>query len=177
MILFLALAIPAQAADNYKVDEGHSAVLFKAHHFGAGYVWGRFNNMEGTFEVDGKVAKSFQFSVNTGSVDSGNEKRDKHLRSPDFLSADEFPTATFTSKSCDAKGCTGDFTLHGVTKQIVVPLTYTGEGKDPWGGYRLGFETQFTINSADYRVGQPGPADGIGDELTLTVAVEGKKKK
>jgi len=176
MLPVLILASAAFAADTYKIDAGHSAVLFKAHHFGAGYTWGRFNDFEGTWSVDGKTLSAIEVTVKAESVDTNIDKRDKHLRSPDYLDAEVHPTVTFksTKVSCAGNACdvTGELTLHGVTKSVSTKLTHTGEGKDPWGGYRQGWEGSFTINTPDYGIQQ----DGVGPELTLTIAFEGKKK-
>lgn len=170
MLLHVLLGT-ALAGDTYKVDTGHSGVVFKALHFGAGYTWGRFNDFEGSFESEGKQLSSVEVTVKAESVDTNIKKRDDHLRSPDYLNAGEFPELSFKSKSCDAQGCTGDFTLHGVTKEVTVPLTYVGEGKDPWGGYRQGWDAAFTIKMADYGI----QSDGVGDELHIFVSLEGKK--
>ncbi len=177
-----ALLLPAVAfaADDYKVDTAHSAVLFKAHHFGAGYTWGRFNDFEGTFEVDEQGnPTAIDITVKAESVDTHNDKRDKHLRSPDFLNAGEFQTITFKATEIAAAGegkwtATGDLTLHGVTKPITVEITKAGEGKDPWGGYRYGFETAFSVERSDFGFFNE---DGIGDTIAMTIAIEGTKKK
>ena len=176
MLPVLLLAGMASAADSYKIDAGHSAVLFKAHHFNAGYTWGRFNDFEGSWEVDGKTLSSISVVVKAESVDTNIEKRDKHLRSPDYLEVEAHPEITFTSTqiACSDDSCsvTGDLRLHGVTKSITVKLSHTGEGKDPWGGYRQGWEGSWVIDTTDFGIQQ----DGIGTNLTLTVAFEGKKK-
>jgi polyisoprenoid-binding protein YceI len=177
-----ALLLPAVAfaADDYKVDTSHSAVLFKALHFGAGYTWGRFNDFEGTFEVDEQGnPTAIDITVKAESVDTNNEKRDKHLRSPDFLNAGEFQTVTFKAteiKATDADtwAATGELTLHGMTRPITVEITKAGEGKDPWGGYRYGFETEFKVKRSDFGFYNE---DGIGDEIAMTIAIEGTKKK
>ena len=179
--MFLLLAT-AFAGDEYKVDAGHSAVIFKASHFGIGSTYGRFNDFEGGFVSDGATLESINVTVKAASVDSNIDKRDKHLSSPDFLDAEEFPEVTFVSKSVAAKGegvfaVTGDLTLHGVTKEVTVDLSYIGEGKDPWGGYRQGWEGALTVDTQDYGVGVAGLDDGVGDDITLILAFEGTKKK
>ncbi|MFT5583397.1 MAG: polyisoprenoid-binding protein YceI [Cognaticolwellia sp.] len=181
-LLLPAMLLPsvAFAADDYKIDAAHSAVLFKAHHFGAGYTWGRFNEFDGTFEVDEQGnPTAINITVKAESVDTHNEKRDKHLRSPDFLNAGEFQTVTFKATEIKAAGegkwtATGELTLHGVTKPITVEVTKAGEGKDPWGGYRYGFETAFSVERSDFGFFNE---DGIGDTIAMTIAIEGTKKK
>ncbi|MCB9762440.1 MAG: YceI family protein [Alphaproteobacteria bacterium] len=179
--LLSALAsTPAFAADDYKVDDDHSTVIFRIHHLGAGYVYGRFNQIEGDFSLDADPKKNtFNVTLKTDSVDTDHEKRDKHLRNADFFNAEEFPEITFTSKSVSKKSdtawaVTGDLTLHGVTKQVTVDFERTGEGPDPWGGYRAGLEATFTIKRSDF--GITHMAEGLGDEVRVIVALEGKKK-
>ncbi len=176
-IALLAFSGTALAADTYKVDAVHSGVMFKAHHFSAGYTWGRFLDITGTFEVEESVPTAMEITVKAESVDTGSEKRDKHLRNDDFLGAEAHPEISFKAKSVAAAGegtwnVTGDLTLHGVTREITAELRHTGEGKDPWGGYRLGLDTSFTISQKDFGMSY----DGVGDEVTLHVSLEGKKK-
>jgi polyisoprenoid-binding protein YceI len=171
MLLHVLLGT-ALAGDTYKVDTGHSGVLFKALHFGAGYTWGRFNEFEGSFVSDGKTLSSIEVTVQAESVDTNIKKRDDHLRSPDYLDAEQFPTVSFKSSSCDAKGCTGELSLHGVTQEVTLPIAYVGEGSDPWGGYRQGWDAAFTVKMADFGIDGAG---AVGDELHLFVSLEGKK--
>lgn len=183
LALTLGLAAqPALAADTYEVDDGHTSVLFAVQHFNAAWVYGRFNDVKGTFTWDAAKPSdiSFDVSIATTSVDTDSDKRDDHLRGPDFFSSKEFPTLTFksktvTKKDADTYTVTGDLTLHGVTKPITVDFDYTGEGKDPWGGYRLGLHATFTIKRSDY--GITAMSDGLSDEVRITVALEGTKKK
>jgi len=173
-------AAPAFAADTYAVDPGHSAVLFSTSHLGISNTHGRFNGIDGTLTWDASdlTKSAINITIKTESVDSGNEKRDQHLRSADFFNAKQMPTATFVSKSFtkiddSTYAVAGDLTLVGTTKPITVNVKKIGEGKDPWGGYRIGFETSFTIKSADFNIkGVPG----VGEEVALTFGLEGVKK-
>ncbi|MCB9741573.1 MAG: YceI family protein [Alphaproteobacteria bacterium] len=169
-------------ADDYKVDGEHSSVLFSIHHFNAGNVYGRFNKVDGDFTLDTKnpSKSSFDVTIQAESVDTNNEKRDKHLRGADFFNTEEFTTIHFKSKSVkkldgDKWQVKGDLTLHGVTKEVTVDFLYTGEGPDPWGGYRLGLESSFTIKRSEF--GITHMPDGLSDEVKVIVALEGKKKK
>ena len=162
-----ALAAPASAAQ-YLIDtkNAHAFIQFKISHLGFSWVLGRFNEFEGTFSYDENdpSAASVQVTINPASVDTNNSERDKHLRSEDFLKVDEFTQASFTSTGYqptgDDKGILkGDLTLHGVTRPITIDVTHIGAGKDPWGGYRRGFEGTTTLTLADFGIPMDlGPA-------------------
>lgn len=176
LALGLGLSAPAAAAD-FDVDAGHSSVIFAAHHFGAAWVYGRFNDVSGTFSWDADPSNiSMSVTVKAESIDTNNEKRDKHLRSPDYFEVESHPELTFTStkvvKSGDTYNVTGNLTFHGVTKEITVPMTHTGEGADPWGGYRLGVHGEMTVRMSEHGIQN----DGIGDEVKFIVSLEGKRK-
>lgn len=169
----------AIAGDDYKLDDGHSSVHFKVQHLGAGMTWGRFNDLSGSWTQDGAKPSEISLTLSAESVDSDNEKRDKHLRNADFFDAGQFPEIVFTSTKVKPAGegvftVAGDLTLHGVTKKVSFDLVHTGEGKDPWGGYRSGYEAELTLLRSDF--GMTHMAEGIGDTVTLYIAVEGTKK-
>jgi len=184
-VVFALVAAPAVfAADTYKVDPVHSALIFRAKHANVGMFYGRFNAIGGQFTLDeaDPTKSSFNFEVQAGSVDTQNEKRDAHLKSPDFFNAKQYPTITFKSTSVK-KGeqtnvleVTGDLTFHGVTKQVTVPIELIGKGEFPPKTPRAGVETVFTIKMSDYGVkGIPGAPGMIGDEVRLMFASEGTK--
>jgi polyisoprenoid-binding protein YceI len=179
--IILLPAVAAQAADPYKVDVGHSNVIFRVKHLGVSNFYGRFNEIEGQFLIDpaNPAASMIDISVPTASVDSKIEKLDSHLKSADFFSAKEFPKITFKSKSVAAGkdgmlAVTGDLSLHGVTKTITVNVEPTGAGKDPWGNERAGFECIFNIKRSDY--GMKFMLDKLGDDVRLIVSMEGIRK-
>jgi polyisoprenoid-binding protein YceI len=170
-------------ADNYAIDKKgmHASIQFKISHLGYSWLLGRFNDFDGNFSYDEKKpdASKVTVTINTKSVDSNHAERDKHLRSDDFLNVAKFPEAKFVSTSykegTDGKAkLMGKFTLHGVTKDIVIDVTKIGGGKDPWGGYRRGFEGKTRIALKDYGITKNlGPASA---ELELTLNIEGVKK-
>lgn len=172
-------AAAGQAAD-YTIDSGHSFVQFKISHIGVSWMIGTFENVSGSFTYDaeaGPEAQSVSVEIDTASVDTNHAERDKHLRSADFLNVDEHPTATFVSTGYegDAEGgvMNGDLTLHGVTRPIAIAVRKVGEGKDPWGGYRAGFEGTVTITRADYGMGYNlGPAS---ESMDLHLFIEGTR--
>ncbi|MBN8413428.1 YceI family protein [Halomonas denitrificans] len=150
----------AQAAD-YAIDsEGqHAFIQFKISHLGYSYILGSFESFDGTFSYDSEdtASASAQLEVDVTSLTTNHAERDKHILSGDFLNADEYPTATFTSTGFESTGegegvLTGDLTLHGVTNTIEMPVTLLGEGEDPWGGYRAGFEGSTELALGDYDI-------------------------
>jgi polyisoprenoid-binding protein YceI len=170
--------LPSRAsADTFKVDPIHSALVFRVKHLGVGYFYGRFNDIAGTVTLDDKnpAGGSFQLQLKADSVDTGIAKRDAHLKSPDFFNAKEFKTISFRSKQVKAVKenvfeVTGDLNLHGVTKSITVTVKRVGSGNDPFGKYRTGFETNFTIKRSDY--GMNFMPQALGDEIWLLVGFE-----
>ena len=176
-LLFSAQA--SQAAD-YRIDAGHSFVQFKISHIGVSWMIGTFDTLSGTFTFDpdaGPDGQSVSVEIDTDSIDTGHAERDKHLRSADFLNVDQFPTATFVSTGYegDAEGgvMTGDLTLHGVTMPVAIAVKRVGEGKDPWGGYRAGFEGSVTITRKDFGMGYNlGPAS---ETMELSLFIEGTR--
>jgi polyisoprenoid-binding protein YceI len=157
------LAGNAMAAD-YTIDkEGqHAFVDFKISHLGYSYITGTFRDFDGSFSFDAAKPEDAKINVTlkTASLFSNHAERDKHVSSGDFLNVAKFPEATFvstsvkpTGKNADGKltaDVTGDLTILGVTKSVVIKSTFLGEGKDPWGGYRAGFEGSTTINRMDF---------------------------
>lgn len=176
----LGLATSAHAAP-YTIDNSHTSVLFKTTHLGVSPFWGRFNNVSGSFQYDAaKVdASKVQFEIDVNSIFTADKKRDDHLKGPDFFSAKQFPKITFEStsvkagKAAGSLSVTGTLTVRGTKKTITVELAKTGEGKDPWGGERIGFEGSFVINRLDYGVSYM--PEGLGKDVTIVVAVEGIK--
>lgn len=172
----------ALAAD-YVIDkEGqHAFVNFKISHLGYSWLWGTFKDFDGSFSYDAEKpeASQVQVTLKTASVDSNHAERDKHLRSDDFLSVDKHPTATFKSTSVKSTGegtadITGDLTLNGVTKPVVIAARFIGEGKDPWGGYRAGFEGHTTLALKDFGITKDlGPAS---QNVELIISIEGVRK-
>ena len=167
----------ARAGETYQADSVHSSVIFRVKHANTAYFWGRFNDITGAFALDSADPSQvkLEFQVKAASVDTGNAKRDQHLKSPDFLNAVQFPTITFASKSVEKSGnaylVTGDMTLHGVTKPITVHLTPTGTGRGPTGAEIGGIEANVTIRQSDFGITKM--AGMIGDNVWINISVEG----
>ena len=172
----------AQAAD-YQIDKQgqHASINFKISHLGYSWVYGRFNDFDGTFswDADKPEASAINVTVNTESVDTNHAERDKHIRGEDFLNVSENATATFTSTGVEVTGdnsakVTGDLTLNGVTKPVVLDANFIGEGEDPWGGYRAGFDATTTLKLADFGIDYNlGPAS---ETVELILTVEGVRQ-
>lgn len=172
----------AMAAD-YKVDkEGqHAFIDFKISHLGYSFIHGTFKDWDGEFSFDAAKPEASKISVElkTASVFTNHAERDKHISSKDFLDVAKFPEAKFVSTSVKSTGAktadvTGDLTLHGVTKPVTIKATFNGEGKDPWGGERAGFDGTTTLNLNDFGIKGPGPTS---QTLDLDISLEGVKKK
>ncbi|CRL50082.1 Polyisoprenoid-binding protein YceI [Pseudomonas arsenicoxydans] len=182
------LSANVMAAD-YVVDKTgqHAFVDFKISHLGYSYITGTFKDIDGKFSFDAAKPEDskIEFNVNTASVFTNNAERDKHISSKDFLKVADFPKATFVSTSVKTTGknadgkvtadVAGDLTIAGVTKPVVVKATFLGEGKDPWGGYRAGFEGTTSIKRSDFgKMMDLGPQS---DAVDLYVTFEGVKAK
>ena len=148
----------AAAQTTYVFDQPHTSANFRAFHLGTGYTYGRFDEYEGTLVYDEEniANSSFEFYINVESVNTNNEQRDGHLRSPDFFNAAQFPTIEFISTSINETDeenifeVTGDLTIHGVTNEVTTMVEKTGENTNPQGSPIIGFLTEFTIDRTDY---------------------------
>lgn len=178
-LVALTLATPLQAAD-YAIDVPgmHAFVQFRVKHLGYSWLYGRFNSFDGTFSYDeaNPADAKVEVTIDTTSIDSNHAERDKHLRGADFLDVEEFPEATFVSTGFADKGdgtavLSGDLTLKGVTKPIEIDVETIGGGKDPWGGYRMGFEGKVTFASTDFGIDHPA----VGD-VEMILSIEGVRR-
>jgi polyisoprenoid-binding protein YceI len=176
--LLLTLALFASAAvaqaETETVDAVHSSVLFRIKHMNTSYCWGRFNDIQGTTNLDG-AEPSLDVTLVVDSVDTANAKRDEHLEGPDFFSAKQFPTITFKStkvtKVDDANyNVEGNLTLHGVSKPIAIKLERTGTARSPMTGKITGYATEFKIKRSDY--GMKLMIGPLGDEVLVVVCLE-----
>jgi polyisoprenoid-binding protein YceI len=173
-----APTLPSAREGTFSVDSVHSSLIFRVKHLNISNFYGAFSDVSGEFNLD-PAAGSISVTVQTKSVDTRNDKRDAHVRSADFLNADQFPTATF--KSTSVKGTTsgkfevtGDLTICGVTKPVTVPVEQTGSGKGMQGETRAGFEAIFTIKRDDF--GISFMPDGLSKDIQLIVSLEGVQK-
>ena len=179
--VFIALAMAATAAAQagiWQIDPRHSSAQFSVRHLGVSTVRGAFTKVSGSanFDPADPSKGSLDATIDAASVDTRVEMRDNDLRSPNFLDVQKFPTITFRSKQIKAAGSgklliTGDLTIHGVTKEVVLDVDGpTGPIKDPMGNQRIGASATTKIIRQDFGVnGAPGIA---GSEITITIDAE-----
>ncbi|MGI9353678.1 MAG: YceI family protein [Rhizobiaceae bacterium] len=174
-------ALPALSA-SYTVDPAHSFIQFSTIHLGYSKLPGQFNKFSGKLEYDpekGPESQKISITIDTTSIDTNHADRDKHLRSDDFFKTGSMSVAKFESTKFegDANGgtLTGDLTLLGVTKEISFPIKKIGEGPDPWGGYRVGFEGEYLLTRKDFGMDfQLGPAAENVDVKLMIEAIKDK---
>ena len=165
------------------IDPVHSKALFRVQHLGAGPFWGRFNDVQGSFQFTPGSADGMKFdvSIKIDSVDTGTEDLDKHLKSPDFFASKDFPTMTFVSTGAKSIGknvyeVTGNLTMHGVTKPVTAALEFIGTA-DFGRGARAGFEAVFTVKRSEFGVNYGVEKDMIGNDVRVVVGLEGTVDK
>jgi len=160
----------------FEVDGVHSSVVFGIKHMNLAYFFGRFNEMEGSFHLDPEdtINSYLTMTIKTASVDTGNEGRDKHVRSPDYFNTDVYPEATFNSTSVRKDGetlaVTGELAMNGKVKEITVPVQITGGGEIR-NKNRAGFLCEFTFNRAD--LGYAWNPGALGEEVRMIISIEG----
>lgn len=165
-------------------DYAHSSVDFTIRHMLVSKVRGRFAKWSGNLQIDEEnyAASSFDVSIDVTSIDTNEPQRDGHLRSGDFFEVEKFPNMTFASKHVEAKGeehlvVTGDLSLRGVTKEVVLQVERGGiVPKDPWGKRRAGFVATTKINRKDFGLTFNQTLDhgglALGEEVSITLEIE-----
>lgn len=175
----LALSVSAAAqVETWNIDPYHSAAQFAVRHNGISTVRGAFGKLSGTVQYDPSdpTKTVIDATIDANSIDTRVDPRDKDLRSPNFFDVEKFPTITFKSKRVEAAGkgklkVTGDLTIHGVTKEVVLDVDGpNGPNKDPRGNQHMGASATTQLNRKDFGVnGAPG---GVGDDVQITIDVE-----
>ena len=177
----IALAFAASAAaqtGTWKIDPNHSSAQFSVRHLGVSTVRGAFTKVNGSASYDASDSSknSLEATIEADSIDTRVQMRDNDLRSANFLDVQKYPTITFHSKQAKAAGdgkmqITGDLTIHGVTKEVVLDVDGPSAPiKDPWGNQRIGASASTKINRKDFGVnGAPGV---VGDEISITIDAE-----
>ncbi|MFC4234576.1 YceI family protein [Thalassospira xianhensis] len=176
-------AVSAQAAESYKLDPTHTSVIFIVNHLGFSNFQGRFGGTSGelTLDRENPAASSAIITIDLNQVDTGVEGLDNHMKTADFLNVEQNPTATFKSTSIEMTGektatITGDLTLLGQTKPLVLDVTLTGEGDHPMtGDHVLGFGATGTVTRSEYGMNYLVPA--VSDEVELQISTEFLQQK
>jgi polyisoprenoid-binding protein YceI len=165
------------APGRWQIDPGHTEAAFIGRHFMLTKVRGRFTGVTGTITVADEPGEStVEVTIDMASVESGNQARDEHLRSPDFFDAARHPTATFSGHAArwqDAQGLlTGELTIRGVTRPVTLAAEYLGHVADPWGGQRAIFTAEGTLNREDWGLTWNMPIDGGGLLVSRDIRIE-----
>ena len=188
MKLFVATAMTFSlaSASVYTLDGGHTNVGFSVKHLMITNVKGDFKKYDATIDFDAatKSFKVFKANIETASVDTGIEKRDNHLRSDDFFLSEKFPKMTFEMKSYKADGTegkmSGDLTIRGITKPVVLDVEELATVKDFEGNSRVGFTLKGKINRMDYDLKWNKALElggvAVSEEVKIIVDVEAKEK-
>lgn len=171
----------------YDVDPDHSIVEFRVAHMVISKTTGHFKDYTGFIEMDPEAGtvKAIEASIKTASVTTNQEKRDAHLRNPDFFDVEKYPAMTYKMKSYkktgDGYAAVGDLTLHGVTKEVTLTGNFNGVTKDPWGNTRAGFAAEGKVNRKDFGMVWNKALDSgglvVGDEVWIKLDIECIKAK
>jgi polyisoprenoid-binding protein YceI len=184
LVLALAPGFAFAATTNWKIDTAHSSADFSVKHLVISDVTGNFGKVEGTVAFDDKdlSKSSIEATIDASTIDTREPKRDAHLKSPDFFDVAKYPTITFKSTKFQKAGkdkykVTGDLTMHGVTKPVVLDVTAPAKTiKDPWGNTKRGAKATTVVNRRDFGLTwdnrmQDGNAV-VGDKVTVTLNLE-----
>lgn len=183
----LLVASSAFAAPlSYNADLSHSEIGFKVKHMVISTTSGQFDKFDGKIIWDAEDVKNSKMDVTlqVASVNTNDEKRDKHLKADDFFDVAKYPTIKFVSDKVEKDGknfvVTGKLTIKDVTKEIKIPFTASQEIQDPWGMKRMGLEGEFTINRKDYNINFGAVMDNgglmVSEEVKLEISVEAVRK-
>jgi len=186
LVLGLGQSALAETA-RYDVDRDHSTIEFRVAHMVVSKTTGRFMDYSGFIEMDPEAltVKTIDATIKTASVNTNHEKRDAHLRGPDFFNVEKFPTMTYTLKSYRKVGedyqAVGELTLLGVTKEIVLVGKFNGVAKDPWGNTRAGFTAEGKLNRKAFGMNWSKTLDNgglvVGDDVFIKLDIECIKAK
>jgi polyisoprenoid-binding protein YceI len=179
-LMLLPAVAQAQAANaqTWNIDPPHTAAQFSVRHLGISTVRGSFTKVSGSVQYDpaNPTKTTIDATIDAASVDTRVEKRDNDLRSPNFFDAAKYPTLTFKSKRVETAGTgklkvTGDLTMHGVTKEVVLDVDGPSAAiKDPHGNQHMGASATTTINRKDFGVN--GASTAVGDDVSITIDME-----
>ena len=179
MSIATATATPVRT---FSIDQAHSEVAFQVRHL-LSKVRGRFSDFAGTIAFDAAhpEASAVNVTIQAATINTNEPKRDGHLRSDDFFAVETFPTLTFVSARVTAHrdgqySVEGDLTIRDVTKRVILPVTFLGAAKDPWGNEKVAFEAETTINRKDYGLNWNAALETggflVGDEVKVSLSIQ-----
>jgi polyisoprenoid-binding protein YceI len=168
---------------SWQLDKAHSGINFSVRHMMISTVRGRFEEFDGTFDVNeaNPAQSKIDVEIQTASINTREAQRDAHLRSPEFFDVENYPTMTFKSKQVQPVDrqhvrLIGDLTIKGVTKEVTLDVEYLGQAKSPWGTTSAGFTAQTKINRKDWgltwNVALETGGVLVGEEITITIELE-----
>ena len=182
----MATVIAPETRTAWKIDSAHTSVEFSAKHLMITTVRGRIADVDGTIYTDetNPANSSVEVVLKAASLDTGNEQRDQHLRSADFLEVEKYPEITFRSTRIEGSKekfkLYGDLTIRGTTKEIALDVTFEGEAKDPWGGERAGFTATGKFDRREFGLtwNQALETGGVmvANEIKILVEVQATKQ-
>jgi polyisoprenoid-binding protein YceI len=189
-LTFAALALTASSARaaTWEIDGAHTAATFKVRHLAVSWVRGQFGTVTGTIDYEAGKPESIKadVSIDVASIDTSNEKRDEHLRSPDFFDVAKHPKITFKSKRVQKAGAegfelVGDLTIRGTTKEVALKVEApAAPTKDPWGNTKTGTTATLTINRHDFGVAFNKVLETgglvVGNDVHITLEIEVNQK-
>jgi len=172
---------------HWNIDPSHSAIGFSVRHMVVSKTRGRFTKWNGQirFDPESPSSSSVEVNIDPASIDTADAQRDEHLRSSDFFDVEKYPTASFRSTKVEDLGghhyrITGDLTVHGITKSVVLESTFEGSGKDPWGGERAGFIASTSIDRKEFGLEWNKALDTggllVGEKVELSLEIEAVKQ-
>jgi polyisoprenoid-binding protein YceI len=181
LIAVMLFSISASAA-TYVIDSSHSSVSFKVKHMMVSKVQGVFNDFSGTLEFDETNLENWSTTatIQAASVDSGDQKRDEHLKGADFFDVETFPLIKYESKGVEKKGdhwiIHGELTMHGVTKHMMLKMEFNGAIDDPWGNHRAGFTAEGKIDRTEFGIKYNSVLDqgglAVGNDVSIILEIE-----
>jgi polyisoprenoid-binding protein YceI len=177
----------ATATHTLQIDTAHSEAAFQVRHL-LSKVRGRFSDFAGTVQFDEAQpeASSVIVTIRAASIDTNQPDRDAHLRSDDFFAAETYPTITFVSTTIAPQGgqrfdVAGTLTMRGVSKSIVIPMTFLGRATDPWGQEKFAFEGDVTLNRKDFGLNWNAVVETggwlVGDEVKVSLSIQAQAQR
>lgn len=187
LVLYAGVGLASAETARFNLDLDHSIIEFQVKHMVISKTTGRFTDYTGFVELDPEAGqvKAIEATIKAASLNTNHEKRDAHLRNPDFFDVEKYPTLTYKLKSLKKMGdeftAFGDLTMRGVTQEVVLVGTFNGVTKDPWGNTRAGFTGKGKVNRKDFGMTWNKALDNggliVGDEVDIRLEIEAIKAK